>query len=130
MKFWNNKCIIFGVWTIQKLTGVTISWKYYTFVYFGQFWSFLVISKFSKAHIFVIFGFWSKIFFDWTTKLLLLLQKKFWSHMSKIKDFMKILGGGQFHMKLTPPPPQKWKYRFRQHCRRTQKWEVQNCIST
>ena len=117
LRFWNNKCIILGVWTIQKLTGMTISWENYIFVYFGQFWSFLVISKFSKAHIFVTFGFWSKIFFFWTTKLLLFHQKNFGGQKVKIMDFMKNLGGVQ----KTPffAAPQKWNFRFRQDCRKT-----------
>ena len=44
----------------------------------------LGILKFSKPDIFVIFGFPSKNFFFWITKLLLFQKKNFWIRQAKI----------------------------------------------
>ena len=92
------------------MTEVTIRWKYQFFVHFGQFLSILVISKLSKAHIFVTFGFWSQILFFWTTKLLLFHQKHFGGKKVKILDVMKNLSGRKKTPLFSPHPPQEMKF--------------------
>ena len=71
------------------------------------FWPIFTISKFSKPENFVIFGFPSKSFFFWTTKLLLFHQKHFWVGSEKIRKNFDMFGGGGVKNRPYFPPPRK-----------------------
>ena len=80
-------------------------WLQSGFLQKGVIWQFFPISKFSKRDIFVIFGFPSKSFFFWTTKLLLFHQKIFGFAAQKFAKILTCVGGVK--KRPYPPPPQK-----------------------
>ena len=82
-------------------------WLQSGFLQKGVIWQFFPISKFSKRDIFVIFGFPSKSFFFWTTKLLLFHQKNFWVRRAKIRKNFDMCEG-RWKYDLIPPPRKKW----------------------
>ena len=81
-------------------------WLRSGFLQKGVIWPFFQISKFSKRDFFVIFGFPSKSFFFWTTKLLLLHQKIFWLRRAKIRKNFEMFGG-VWKNDIIPPPRKK-----------------------